>query len=463
MLIRFNVKNFLSFDEMEDGRAEEFSMLAGKMRSKKERIYDDKKIKLLKFAAVYGANASGKSNLVKAINFMRTTVISGLPVEHTNKFCKVNKENKDKPSYFEMELLIEGKYYAYGFEVILSQSKFISEWLVELKPDNSEVTLFERNIIEGAFKLNGVLGKGDIWKRLDIYADDIKNDFSVLFLTCMNQNKKNFYNQYQSAKILNDVYTWIDKKLDINYPSQPISDYTYLAESNNVDKICKIISAFDTGITNICNVDIDLTEVLGKLPEQIKTRVINQIERTKSEFSSKGDEMPKLEEASIIMRNSKEFFIINIRKEEISCQTINFLHNNDEIRYSLAEESDGTIRLLDLLEILLVGEGKTYIIDEVDRCLHPCLTYKFIENYLKIAESQNIQMIVTTHESRLLDFELLRDDEIWFMSKRENGTSDIYSLEEYNVRFDRKIDKAYLEGRYGGIPIFSTVFPIGED
>ena len=69
---------------------------------------------------------------------------------------------------------------------------------------------------------------------------------------------------------------------------------------------------------------------------------------------------------------------------------------------------------------------------------------------------------MTTHESRLLDFKLLRRDEIWFVNKDENGNSNIYSLEEYNARFDQKIDKAYLEGRYGGVPLFTTMFPIGE-
>jgi AAA15 family ATPase/GTPase len=128
----------------------------------------------------------------------------------------------------------------------------------------------------------------------------------------------------------------------------------------------------------------------------------------------------------------------------------------------MSEESDGTIRLLDLLEILLVGDGKTFIIDELDRCLHPSLIYKFIELYLETAKSKKVQLIVTTHESRLLDFNLLRRDEIWFINKDKAGESRIYSLEEYNERFDKKIDKAYLEGRYGGIPIFDTVFPIGE-
>lgn len=96
----------------------------------------------------------------------------------------------------------------------------------------------------------------------------------------------------------------------------------------------------------------------------------------------------------------------------------------------------------------------------MDRCLHPSLTYKFVDTFLQLAAGKKIQLLVTTHESRLMDFDLLRRDEIWFIDKKSSGESNIYSLEEYNARFDQKIDKAYLEGRYGGVPIFSTVFPL---
>ena len=119
---------------------------------------------------------------------------------------------------------------------------------------------------------------------------------------------------------------------------------------------------------------------------------------------------------------------------------------NENVLFNIFEESDGTVRILDLLEVLLSGDGKTYVIDELDRCLHPSLTYRFVDTFLQLAARKNIQLIVTTHESRLLDFDLLRRDEIWFVNKRKSGESDIYSLEEYNARFDQKIDKAYSVG-----------------
>ncbi len=143
----------------------------------------------------------------------------------------------------------------------------------------------------------------------------------------------------------------------------------------------------------------------------------------------------------VSIRVRDEFYIFQLdEKLEIECKTIEFSHGEKGIPFGIGEESDGTVRILDLIEILISKGNKTYVIDELDRCLHQRLTYKFIETFLEQASKKNIQLIVTTHESRLLDFDLLRRDEIWFVNKKESGESDIYSLEEYNERFDKKID-----------------------
>lgn len=460
MLIRFNVKNFLSFAEREDGRTEEFSMLAGKVRSKKEHLYDNGKIKLLKFAAVYGANASGKSNLVKALGFMRRIVLGGLPEGYSDRYCKSSDENKNKESYFEVEIMLGEKYYAYGFEVVLNQGRFVSEWLVELSSDNKEKIIFSRDIANGTYEFGDEVREKGLIDKLNVYAEDIQEDSSVLLLFVMNQNKKTLYHQYARASVFQDVYMWLRNGLDINYPDRPISDYSYMAETKNVEEVCRIISAFGTGITGFRMVEVPFEKVLGHLPKRLQEQLVEDLERKSAD--SKNDSASK--KTGIIMRSSRDFFILNIDNESnVVCETIKFSHGKENILFNLSEESDGTVRILDLLEVLLSGEGKTYVIDELDRCLHPSLTYKFVDTFLQLAAHKNIQLIVTTHESRLLDFDLLRRDEVWFVNKRKSGESDIYSLEEYNARFDQKIDKAYLEGRYGGVPVFSTIFPIKEE
>lgn len=467
MLIRFNVKNFLSFSTRDDSQAQEFSMIAGKVRNKKNHLYDDGKLKLLKFAAVYGANASGKSNLIKAIDFMKNTILTGLPKGHTEQYCKVDPINRDKASYFELELLLNDHYYAYGFEVILNKSQFVAEWLVELTPDGNEKIVFTREIRTGAFDAGEIFKDKQFKEKLNLYADDIKNDESALLLSVMNQYKKNLYSVHQEALLFKNIYEWFLLCLDINYPDSPISNYSYMANSANIDEVCRMISAFGTGITSYQVVPVPVEKIVSKLPKFIVEDISDKLEQATSKNRISLSEPPKPEDAtdrkfSFIMRSKEDFFIIESDLDgQLIGKTIQFSHGEKNVLFNLNEESDGTIRILDLIEVLINTTGnKVYLIDELDRCLHPSLSYKFVETFLQFAAQRNIQLIVTTHESRLMDFDLLRRDEIWFVNKDNSGQSDIYSLEEYNSRFDQKIDKAYLEGRYRGVPIFSTVFPI---
>lgn len=462
MLIRFNIKNFLSFNKSKDGSSIEFSMIAGRTIRKSEHLYNDSNLKLLKLATIYGANASGKSNFVKALNFFRETVKNALPKGSTEMYCKIDGNNKDKPSYFEVEVKVNDRYYAYGFEVILSSSEFVSEWLVELDPKGDDKVLFSRDIINGTYEFG--FGELDelISDRLNVYASDIKDDSSILFLKVMNQNKKTFYDGNVSSSVisLSEIYKWIKNDLDINFPDRPISNYIYLDRAENVKEICDIISAFGTGIKDYKMVEVNLDKLMDNFSEPLKNRIRSDIEKCRAIIRQTNHKSDGPKNSVLIMRSNDDFFIIDITADYEKCRTIQFEHEKNDVFFNLNEESDGTIRILDLIEVLVSNEGKTFIIDELDRCLHPMLSYKFIEFFLKVAEEKNIQLIVTTHESRLLDFDLLRRDEVWFIDKNELGESQMYSLEIYNDRFDKKIDKAYLDGRYGGVPIFTTLFPV---
>ena len=461
MLVRFNIKNFLSFPYEE--KSQEFSMIAGKVRNKRERVHDVSKLKILKFAAVYGGNAAGKSNLIKAMDFMQRTIIRRLPQGYTSLYCKAKESNIDKASYFEMEILINQKCYSYGFEIILNKGQFISEWLIELH-DGGEKVVFTRDILQKQYHFDNYFKDKTLKAKLKGYAEDIAEEDTVLLLPMLSKNKSSLYSRYNEIQIFQDIYSWIKNKLDINHPNAPISDYSYMANKENIEEVYKMVSAFGTGITGVEIVPVELDNVLRKLPKEITKEILEEIEKRIVELKKNGDVEVRLSKGTI-MRSNDEFFMLEVSGSgKIECKTIQFKHGKEKNLFEIREESDGTKRILDLIEILLVGaSNKTYVIDELDRCLHPRLTYKFIELFLKIAEKREIQLIVTTHESRLLDFDLLRRDEIWFIDKNKMGESNIYSLEEYNTRFDQKIDRAYLEGRYGGVPIFDAVFPIREE
>ena len=204
--------------------------------------------------------------------------------------------------------------------------------------------------------------------------------------------------------------------------------------------------------------DTDVTE--DDIKNELPSFIIKEIQEHAMKKMKSNE---KVKGVGNLLRFNKKFWIINVNRDgTMVFEKISFFHDQDKkYAFSLDDESDGTARILDLAEILLSDEkNKTYIVDELDRCLHPQLTCKFIKEFLEKAkqEGNNNQLIVTTHESRLLDFNILRRDEIWFVEKKDN-VSNLYSLEEFNVRFDKKIDKAYLEGRYGGVPIFDEVFP----
>lgn len=452
MLMRFKVGNFLSFNDVQ-----EFSMLAGKVRSKLERVSIDDSVKLLKFAAIFGANASGKSNMVAAMRFACESIVLRFPKNSMRQYCKIDSGNKEKPSYFEFEIAHEGRYYSYGFEIILSRESIVSEWLSEISPAHQDRELFSRDVVKGDYSVSKYFEDKGLSAKLDGYADDIKSDGSILLLRVLNQNKDTLYAEKPEAHIFRSIFQFFLMKFDINFPDKPISNYSYFITNQNFDQICTTLNAFGTGITKYSLVEIGLE----KIDDELKQKFINEImpKLMLQRAQTKSNDHLK----AIFRDNSKNFYLFEINDEEtLTCKTIQFNHGNEDIFFSLSEESDGTIRLLDLITVLFETEqNSVFVIDEIDRCLHPQLTYKFISEYLKIAAERKIQLIVTTHESRLLDFDLLRKDEIWFVNKSTEGASSIYSLDEYNERFDKKIDKAYLEGRYGGVPIFSTVFPLG--
>lgn len=449
MLIDFKVSNFRSFDD-----AQTFSMRAGKVRSFSDRIYNEKKTKLLKFVAIYGANASGKSNLVDALEFSQSIIIDGLPTNSANNFCRLSDRNKNTASTFEFTIEIQGRQYKYGFEILLADSSFVSEWLYELMYADKHKVIFYRNISKGNFIVDRYFKDSAINERLKIYAEDIKSDSSALFLSLMNQNKDSLYSSNGELKIYKAVYNWFKYKLSVNSPNQPITSYSSLLDNESIQEISKMLSFFGTGVSHFTLSDVPLEKLTSSITKELLKDILDHLMEQKKLFKENGIS----QKPALMLRHPIEniVFILELNEDnQPNVKTLQFSHNNTKAVFSLNEESDGTVRLLDLIEVLLTAEnGRVYVIDEINRRLHPLLTYKFIEKYLELAKKRNIQLIVTTHESRIMDFDLLRKDEISFVNKNDLGRSEIYSLERFGERFDKKISLAYLKGEYGAIPVF---------
>ena len=141
MLIRFSVSNFLSFDGNQ-----ELSLEAGKARKFSDRLYVNRRLKVVKCEALFGANASGKSNLIDAIRFVKDTVEDGFPGGFSNKYYRLKEENRLKPSIFELELICNEKRFIYGFSAVLNSGCIEEEWLYELTASGIKKCLFLRNV-----------------------------------------------------------------------------------------------------------------------------------------------------------------------------------------------------------------------------------------------------------------------------------------------------------------------------
>jgi AAA15 family ATPase/GTPase len=447
MLIKVLIENFMSI-----GALQELSMVAGKVRGHREHLLINKKVSILRFSALYGANASGKSNFINALDFSQKVIVNGIPKGFTQKYNRTMEQNKNNVSHFEFEIKVDDKFYNYGFEILLSENSITKEWLYEINQDSSSM-IFSRNLSEKEYLIGRYFKDDEIIKRLQIYFDDTKTDESALFLSVMNRDKTELYKVKSELTIFSKIYKWFKYDLDINYPDRPFSNYSYFMTKSNTEEICNAINKFSTGITNFKIIDAKREDLT--IPDNVLKRVHNDIE--KRIIHAKKEALP-LSQVGAFIRGDKDFYIFEVDdNSNIITKTIEFEHDTYGT-FNICEESDGTRRILELVEILFAeNNNKVYVIDEIDRSLHPLLTYRFIESYLNSLDKKNIQLIVTTHESRLLNLDLLRRDEIWFVNKNSNGESKLYSLEQFNERFDKRIDKSYLLGRYNAIPNFEEV------
>ena len=448
MLIRFAVSNFLSFD----GR-EELSLEAGKARKHGERVYSNRRLKLVKCEALFGANASGKSNVVEAMSFVQDMVEDGFPLGFSNRYYRLNESNRQKPSVFEIEFLCQDKRFCYGFSTILNQGRITEEWLYEITPSGLQKSLYSRNVNDEVFAVGDFFRKKESVSKLMIYGEDSVSDHEHLFLTIINKSKSRMYTNLSELQILKDIFSWFVVYLNISRPDEILTGYPYFQDSN-LHEIAELLSALGTGVKELKIVEVPKETVKAKIPEDLYNRIISNLEKDNANLKKKGEG----KKPSIVARTYKEFYTFEIdENDEICIRTIEFSHEVENVYFGLQEESDGTARLLDLIEILFkVSNGRVFVIDEIDRCLHPAMTTKVISLFLTMAQGRNTQLIITTHESRLLKDDLLRNDEISFMLKTKAGSTIIKSLEKYQLRSDKKIYEALFDGTIEAIPQFNN-------
>ena len=460
MLIRFHFENFLSFKS-----ETEFSMVAGRSNQHPEHVVDSLNSftpAILRTAAIYGKNASGKSNFIKALDFAKELVTNP---PSTKRSLSVRKFRLDsaflkKPSGFRFELMIKGKMYDYGF--ILNDNLIEEEWLYEIKR-TTETQLFHRK------KKTLKLGKIDYSQTINS-----KNPTNELI---KDQKKRLFYvgedtrdNQlFLNATIerthpyFKDIYNWFDNNLFIIRPDSKYLDTEFqIIEGDENDDFIKgfeeILKQFDTGIEGIELVEVDVEKEIIRAYPYLKDlhEVLDNLEPgAKAMLPMPDDIRFALVKNENGILSAKKLMTKHKKKVDKTGELFE-IKNHYEL-FELNWESQGTQRLMDLIPSLLVmkNSSSTFVIDEIGRSLHPELIRKFIKLVLENRNLFKSQLIFTTHSDYLMDLELLRRDEVWFTKKDDEGKSSMYSLEEFKPRYDKDIRRGYLDGRFGGVPLIN--------
>lgn len=447
MLITFKISNFLSFDSQI-----EFFMQAGTVRDLNHHLIRGKgrnEVDILKSAVIYGANASGKSNFIKAIEFSKSIIEEGLTnISTENKYFRLNKANLDKPTQFEFEFKHNDKMYAYGVVLSLKDRKIREEWLFELLK-TTDKPVFERKVLENGksdielgLKLN-LEGKN----RFEVYKKDIKD--TQLFLSEVND--KNI-DEIPNIKPFRDAFDWFKNGIIIIHPDTKLNAINFVGNNESMSKAFSyFLGKFKTGVQEVETIEEDID---GKFTTEFEETILNSMNQNQTRTINVG-----------VGKNT--FTFSKNEKGELKMYTLNTKRGTNDtkemINFEVGDESDGTRRLMDFIPALvrLSNSNVTYLIDEIDRSLHPELTQKILESFFANTVGIESQLIVTTHESSLLDLSLLRRDEIWFVEKGADGASHMYSLEQFKPRHDKEVRKSYLQGRFGAIPFVSNVEALG--
>ncbi|MEI7834203.1 MAG: ATP-binding protein [bacterium] len=427
MLISFTVENWMSYNEPAT-----LSMVASRERQHGERVpsLPKYKLKVLPVAAIFGGNASGKTNLFKALQFAKERVVAGSQPDSLIPVApfRLNPVNASNPCRFVFEILINEVIYEYSFSV--TRTEVIEEKLVEILK-SSELVHFHR--IDGEANLAKIYD-GDQFLK---YAFKGTRE-NQLFIT---------NTVMQKIEVFDPVYNWFQKTLQLVGPDarfRPIERFFQEDDPLN-PAMSAALGNLDTGINRIGKVQVSFESI--PLLERLIPRLQELLQEGKT-FTITSD-------------TNKERYIVTREDGELKAYVLVSYHNGadgNDIRFDMQEESDGSQRVIDLLPAFIdmgtQSSSKVYVIDELDRSLHTELTRKLLENYLDCCTSNTrSQLLFTTHDVMLMDQDKLRRDEIWVTERDSTGGSILRSFSDYKeVRYDKDIRKSYLQGRLGGTP-----------
>lgn len=438
MLYRFIFENYKSFK----GR-NEISLIPES--TNRHAAYMDTPIPVLRDAVIYGANASGKSNIVKAISFMKRLVVTNnLSIIVPQLAFRMGEDTKRNPSLFVAEMRIGDKLYQYGIALSFLRGIVLNEWLKEYSAEAEQwKDLIMRVWDEDTQKYEVSLSfpeNSENASRYNTYAQDLASSTKVLALSVLAE--KELQSDVYVDSIQN-VYKWFEELIIIF----PHTKYNLLGKVvKDIDAVNELYKKY----FKIFGIDIDEIK-LSKVP----SNYIRLDEDIKEEIRK--DLLKDDDGAMAMIHGEDQDYLVELSEEKtLQFSEVRFVHRQGkyETDFSLDEESDGTQRLFDLIPMLgyVAESDKVVMIDEIDRSLHCLLTQEMFKNFIESTENRHSQLVCTTHQVLLMDLDLLGRREIWFVEKKAKE-SKLYSLDQYKFDGDTlDVARNYLLGRFGGIP-----------
>lgn len=435
MILRVSVRNLFSFKD-----ETEISFVAGKSTTHCEHVSRAEKrddISVLKAGIIYGANASGKSNIIKAISVLQKIALGSIPKRNIEPFKLTTPQNNT--SKIEIEFKADKHFYAYGVEFTFKG--IAEEWLYEIN-SRTDKEIFSRQVgpDSNLFSFGSIDGNDETQQLIRFISQSTPTTDSFLSEYVKRNGK--------GLSAINNAYRWMKEDLKILFPESRYEGISIRAEKDKNFALATktLLEYFNTGIVDIRRIKVNKEDL--ELPKEIVNDLLSEAE------SNKTIVVASPSDSSTYFFETNESGITNIFKQS----AIHKMQNGSEVPFEMSEESDGSIRLLDFIPMLidLKLNSSVYLIDEIDRSMHPMLSQKLLEYYFSCLDKErDTQLICTTHESNLLNLDLIRADEVWFVEKGQDGASHLTSLAEYKPRED--VRKGYLQGRYGAIPFFAPI------
>jgi AAA15 family ATPase/GTPase len=437
MLLRLIAENITSFKD-----AVEFNTFpASKTRSHSAHKVECGHVTCLRLSAIYGANGTGKSNLLKVLSLLSSLVLkeslNNVKILEGLAF-KFNEATVNLPSAIAIEFYKDGNIYYYQIE--FNKEKIFREELLLSKSKKDELIFKRENQI--------------IQINEEYYLKGYNKQFAEAIQRLIREDMlafpflgKLYANEFP---IIGNAYSWFASKLQIVTPESSTGTIPHFMD---VDKefetfVNSTIKEMNTGISEL----------------RVKTELLDEEKLSMSSLLNMVVSMAKQYPGvpqPFFDQYKGEAAVVIYEDGKLILKKLVALHvdvNNNVIEMPMAKESDGTRRIIEYMPLLysIYRDDAVYVVDEMERSIHPILIKEIIR---KLSQSEKLrgQLIFTTHESALLDQEVFRPDEIWFAQKDNEQATKLYPLSDFNIHNTANIENGYLNGRYGGVPFLSNL------